>query len=95
MKKPQHSITDVKKEYHRQVDDHISRINEGLKTVFDNAQVQDKGDSETVSNLQLKASNLIIMQSMNELLLLLQRFKHHSTPGLRTHRRDAVRRGHD
>jgi len=68
-----------KAEYHEEVDKHAMIINENLKSIFEYSQIQDKVENEKAANLQIKTSNLIIMQSINELFLLLQKIKHHST----------------
>jgi hypothetical protein len=71
------SLMDTKNDYHQQVDECVSRINDNMAKVFEFSQIQEKGENDIASNMQLKTSNLIIMQSINDLQLLLQKFKHH------------------
>jgi len=72
------NIKSIKNEYHRTIDDQIVKITENLRNITKYSKFQEKSDTEKSSNTQLKTSNLIIMNSIQNLFLLLQKIKHHS-----------------
>ncbi len=79
---PKKDILALKNEYHRIIDENVSRINENLRNLFKYAKIHDKWENEKPANIQIKTSGLIIMQSVQDLFLLLQKFKHHRTRSL-------------